>query len=602
MRSGVFRLLARALAAAVMIVPFVVAPAQAWTLRATIVLRPAAWTYVSSAEAQRSHWNEDVAAPVGLAGTFAQADEPASVRRSFFMNDLSMLHGRTIVAASLTLLRPDPVCENRVRGFELWQTGPIDRRTNWERQPEWTKSLAVVPSQWNCEPTSPYEFDMTPLVTDTVAGDSGELVLGVRASLEDRPQGRLSFVNAPELRITYEYKPQNPYLSDPYLPVQTVIADGWTYVESGHHNVSHWKQDAPVPVGSLEGHRVARAFYRFPVPSFAGGRPVQAKLLVDRADTCRVGEKPVQLWETGPVDEHTTWRRQPRRSRLVATYTWSSCDTLGTMLAFDVSAVVADAHAAGRATVTFGLWSQQERAPLGAYRLEQAPVLNVNHLPPVEPPAQLVTDPSERTWPDAIGGKAGPYPCATGDARPYVAFAPRPHAVLSGGGPASAHWQWETLDGQSYWEEFTPILDGQASGVLMGYYDGAFRWRVRTEDAYEQDSEWSPWCEYVVDTAKPDRSGTVAGTPYDGPTPIGGPGVPGRFTISPNGVADVAGYYYKMDGEPWTRVDAEPDGTATVTWTPTTDGLHQMAVVSADRADNRAMYPTFYNFVVASAG
>ncbi|MGW4641394.1 CBM96 family carbohydrate-binding protein [Sphaerisporangium sp. NPDC004334] len=602
MRSGVFRLLARALAAAVMIVPFVVAPAQAWTPRATIVLRPAAWTYVSSAEAQRPHWNEDIDAPVGLAGTFDQADEPPTVYRSFFMNDLSMLHGKTIIAASLTLFRSNPVCENRVRGFEVWQTGHIDRRTNWERQPEWTTILAVVPSQWGCDPNSPYEFDMTPVVTDTVAGEGGELVLGVRASFEDRPQGRLNILNSPELRITYEYKSQDPYLSDPYLPVQAVTADGWTYVESEHRNSSHWRQDASMPVGSLGGHRVARAFYRFPVPSFAGGRPVQAKLLVARADTCGVGEKPLQLWETGPVDEHTTWRRQPRWSRLVATYTWASCDTSGAMLVFDVSAVVADAQAAGRTTVTFGLRSQQERAPLGTYLLQQAPLLNINHLPPVEPPAQLMTDPSERMWPDMIGGKGGPYPCATGDARSYVPFAPRPQAVLRGGGPASAHWQWETIDGQPVREEFTPILDGQASGVPVGDDGGAYRWRVRTEDAYEQVSEWSPWCEYVVDTTRPERSGTVAGTPYSGPTPVGGPGVPGQFTMRPNGVADVGGYYYKMDDEQWSRVDAGPDGTGTLTWTPTAAGLHQLVVVSADRADNRSMFVTFYYFVVASAG
>ncbi|MET8159916.1 hypothetical protein ABZT47_26395 [Sphaerisporangium sp. NPDC005289] len=138
--------------------------------------------------------------------------------------------------------------------------------------------------------------------------------------------------------------------------------------------------------------------------------------------------------------------------------------------------------------------------------------------------------------------------------------------------------------------------------VYRSFYGGAYRWRVRTEDAYEQVSEWSPWCEYVVDTTRPERSGTVAGTPYSGPTPVGGPGVPGQFTMRPNGVADVGGYYYKMDDEQWSRVDAGPDGTGTLTWTPTAAGLHQLVVVSADRADNRSMFVTFYYFVVASAG
>ncbi|MFC4533652.1 DUF7594 domain-containing protein [Sphaerisporangium dianthi] len=596
MRTGSIRLFARVLVAALLSVPLTMTPAHASIASSTISLRPKAWTYVSSADPRRSHWNEDVDAPVGLAGTFDQADEPQTVYRSFFAHDVSALRGKKILGASVTMLRPDASCENRIRGFELWQTGPISKSTKWERQPEWNRTLAAVPAQWECDPTSPYVLDVTAAVSDVVAGGSGRFVLGVRAGFEDRPQGRLAFGNDPELRITYEYDKEDPYPSN--APIERVSPDGWTYVDSGRRNVSHWKEEAPVPAGFLGRHRVARAFFRFPLPSLPEV-PARAKLMMPRADVCEVGEKPLQLWETDSIDEGTTWRRQPRWSRLVGTYTWGSCDASGGMLVFDVSEAVAQAQAAGRTAVTFGLRSQDER-DRGRYLVKPGPTLGIGS--PPGGPIELMTDVSTVQPPDMIEG-IGPFPCGRGAERSYVPFVPEPTAVFDpGAAPAMARWQWETLDGEPVHEKSALVwYDGRAFGDQVGADGGAYRWRVRGEYSSGQVGEWSPWCEYVVDTTKPDRPAKVEGTPYGGPTPKGGPGVPGRFTLSPNGVADVGGYFYRLDGEPWARAVAGPDGVATVTYTPTAAGFRELAVISLDRASNRAVNATFYYFVVAPA-
>lgn len=601
MISGLARLLSPALVAILAVGSLVASPAEAATRTATITVRPDGWTYASSPEINQSHWNEPGFAPVGLRGTFAEPDEPQAVDRSFFTHDLSALRGKTIVDARLTLIRPDPSCENRVRGFELWQTGSIDKDTDWKRQPEWVRNLDVVPGQWSCSVNSPYVLNATNAVADAAA--SGRATFGVRASFEDQSQGRLTFENNPELQITYEYDEQNPYPGGPGLPTKDLEPSGWAYAESGHRNVPHWNEDAPAPVGSPDEHRLNRSFFTFDLASLTGDKAIEAKLWVTRADTCRPGEQPVELWETDGITEETTWHRQPLWTKLLDTYIWGSCEDSGWTLVLNASEAVSAALAAGRTSITLGLRSSAEADPLGWYQFDKSPRLQVGYVPPLSPPAQLMTDDSRYGYPDGIGGMVPPKPCVSGEPRQWIPYAPRPEAVLtSGAGSVRARWQWETLDGLPVHEEVTGFYIGKAYGSRIGVNDQTYRWRVRFENAYEQVTDWSTWCEYGVDTGKPDRPATVVGDPYTGAggVYVGGPGVTGTFTLGPNGVPDVTGYFYQL-ASGWTYVPAGPDGTATITWTPTAGGVYLLAVVSVDRAGNRALEARRHYFGVASA-
>lgn len=75
--------------------------------------------------------------------------------------------------------------------------------------------------------------------------------------------------------------------------------------------------------------------------------------------------------------------------------------------------------------------------------------------------------------------------------------------------------------------------------------------------------------------------------------PRGGLGVPGAFTFSAKGSADVVSYSYRLqrDGEPvgWKSVPASrPGGPATITFTPAETGIHYLAVHAVDRAGNHS--------------
>nr|BFE79915.1 hypothetical protein GCM10020093_025160 [Planobispora longispora] len=519
------------------------------------------------------------------------------MHRAYYAYDVSALTGKKIVEARLTLVRPALDCAERIRSFQLWQTGPISRHTDGKHQPEWISSLYAVPGEWACRPSPSYELVATP----TTAWENGVATYGVRGSFEDRPQGPLVFRNDPQLRITYEYEEKDPFPGDPTLPVDAASPDAWTHVDSRRRHEPHWKEETPLPVGRRDRHGVTRSFLRFDLATLPAGRPVEARLFVRRADTCRVGEKTIELWQTGPIDERTTWHRQPTWLRLIDTYAWGSCDDeSGTTLLFDATEAVTEARAAGKNTVTFGLRSSRERDPGGAYLIGHDSLLRVSSLPPLRPPAEIMTDRSGYHWPDPPA--AGSRPSLYGGGRPpYIPYFPAPEAIFSGGAhPLSTRWQWETLEGVAVHEEVAYVeYNGLSMGSPRGADGESYRWRVRSEDRYGQVSEWSPWCEYTVDITRP-APAVVTATPYSGLDLVGGPGVPGRFTFAPNGAKDVTDYYYTVPpAERWQHVPAGPDGSVTLTWTPRTAGLHQMAVFSVDRAGNRADLTSYY-FAVAA--
>ncbi|WP_342028288.1 LamG domain-containing protein [Actinopolyspora xinjiangensis] len=83
----------------------------------------------------------------------------------------------------------------------------------------------------------------------------------------------------------------------------------------------------------------------------------------------------------------------------------------------------------------------------------------------------------------------------------------------------------------------------------------------------------------------------------------GGTDVPGEFTFSAAGVADVDHYFYGFQEPPSTRVDADSEGgDATVTLTPPTDGAVTLYVQSADAAGNRSPVAAHHFYVRSGDG
>ncbi|GIF01474.1 hypothetical protein [Paractinoplanes rishiriensis] len=82
--------------------------------------------------------------------------------------------------------------------------------------------------------------------------------------------------------------------------------------------------------------------------------------------------------------------------------------------------------------------------------------------------------------------------------------------------------------------------------------------------------------------------------------PTGGVGVEGTFTFSPPpGWAEVATYRYRFGRGAQTEVEAGPDGTASITWTPTESGSVELTVHAVRADGTMSEYPNWYWFEVA---
>lgn len=93
----------------------------------------------------------------------------------------------------------------------------------------------------------------------------------------------------------------------------------------------------------------------------------------------------------------------------------------------------------------------------------------------------------------------------------------------------------------------------------------------------------------VTSEVYPEYTGEEAAT--------GGVGVAGVFTFAPK-VQNTASYTYSFDWGTTTTVPAEADGTAQVSWTPDTNGVHTLTVYAKDRS-GKTYQTRYYEFNVS---
>ena len=90
-------------------------------------------------------------------------------------------------------------------------------------------------------------------------------------------------------------------------------------------------------------------------------------------------------------------------------------------------------------------------------------------------------------------------------------------------------------------------LSGSSFNVVIpdgALHDGGtYAWRVQGVDDVTS-GPWSDWCEFNVDTTRPDKAPTVTSEDYPPTDAHGGPGVPGTFTFTANGVEDAVEFRY----------------------------------------------------------
>ncbi len=119
-------------------------------------------------------------------------------------------------------------------------------------------------------------------------------------------------------------------------------------------------------------------------------------------------------------------------------------------------------------------------------------------------------------------------------------------------------------------------------------------WRVRGQDDTGLSGAWSSWCEYTVDTKRPNQP-TVSATGYTegqwgGYDAAARKYATGIFTLGASGSGDVVMYHYRFSDGTEKKTPVTAGTSLQVPWTPKKFGWQWVEVTAFDRAGN--MSPT----------
>ncbi|MFC9237526.1 hypothetical protein ACFTZK_13870 [Streptomyces decoyicus] len=125
--------------------------------------------------------------------------------------------------------------------------------------------------------------------------------------------------------------------------------------------------------------------------------------------------------------------------------------------------------------------------------------------------------------------------------------------------------------------------------ALDGIYGGNLQVNSKSANGWVSDAAW--W------SIGYDTTPTVASDAYPENGSGGGAGVPGTFTFTPK-VKDVVSYTYTFNnGDPEVTVPADANHTASIDWTPASDGSYDLTVYATTRSGIQ-LAPYDYFFTV----
>jgi hypothetical protein len=404
--------------------------------------------------------------------------------------------------------------------------------------------------------------------------------------------------------------PDRKLLTDPATRFPVEIDPSWSAGQSGwglaydvpaeYRGNTYWGGDgdgfAKVGYSSWESPTVrVRSYFQFDVGDLHGSQILDAEVNFFEVWAPSCTAKRVDLQYTEPTGPGLSWNNQPSWNALAgsvdAAHGYPNCgaDWIG----FAVGDEVADATGRGLPTATFGLVSGDESANAEGNaswkKFDPNPNLIVTYNNRPEPPTGLASDPK--------GG------CDGEPDEPYVTTAtPTLKATLTDPDDdhLSAEFVWANRSGAQVGAQDT---EQQESGTefRLRIPGGAFKdgskiaWRVRGTDEHGFDGDYSPWCDITVDLSAPDKPPIVNSLVYPERGEGGAPGQTAEFTFDANGVADVAEFKYRLDGQSEKTVKAV-NGKASAFVTPPTRDPYTLHVTSVDRAGNRGSEANTKNY------
>ncbi|WP_405435768.1 DNRLRE domain-containing protein [Streptomyces avidinii] len=240
-----------------------------------------------------------------------------------------------------------------------------------------------------------------------------------------------------------------------------VGAQAWTRVSKKYPNHSYWNAAGDLRVGNEAGTEgLSRAYLRLDTTALAGATVSKATFRITNTGAASCTGRPVELWSVGAVSAKTTWKNQPAKGVRLATVT----DAKGHEgcaagdLEFDATALVKEAAAASRTSVTVGLFASDESDSSAWKRFAPATAKLETTIGRPAPP--VISSPE---FPDASNGA----PANTGKAR-------TPGTFTFGTGGAT------NIEKIVYWSDFAPreitvapggsaVITPTASGPHMVY-------------------------------------------------------------------------------------------------------------------------------------
>ncbi|MGC4894332.1 hypothetical protein [Micromonospora sp. DT31] len=377
----------------------------------------------------------------------------------------------------------------------------------------------------------------------------------------------------------------------------------WAWTDSRTPDTIVIDRAGDVPVGTWKDAagrpHTSRAYFTFDISRYRGADIQSAKLDVKETAGADCTKRPkIELWRTAPYTARSSWRNPPADLALVDSRQLTDQTVCpAPRVEFDAIGGLRQALAEGRSTLTLSL-----RLPADA---ERDPALARKYATKVGISIDYNFRPGVPTDLQSEAGTA----CTT--AEPYQVIR---NPTLSGvvhdrdrnDGGGTDHLDvtfavWPVDQPEARIEQANLARDGErAVGRFDHIYpspfehDRTYAWQMRAKDS-RATGDWSVTCYFRLDVRGPATAPGVTSTDFPDDDQWH-PGLPGEFTFTANGSADVVRYGYSWDSGPQQTVDADrPGGGATVTLTPDR-GVNTLRVWSMDALGNRSA-STDYTFL-----
>ena len=463
---------------------------------------------------------------------------------------------------------------------------------------------------------------------DAAEGSAGQRALpakDVRKAVMPVTVDGDQLVLKPDQKLLKNPRAKFPIYIDPSFDGR-ISDNAWTTVWSKYPGSSFWRDSSALLNGSTSGtvgagrtedcsscaDYIVRSMFRMNVARAAGNRVISAKFMIEQRHSWTCSPKSnAKLWlMNSTISSTTTWNKQPTWNSSYTATTAANrklgaihgCSGPGT-IEFNATSMVAKAAASKSSTLTVGLRAIDEGTKQQWKRFKHSTAkltYTINRKPNV--PSEIRTD-----------GKS----CATGTSRPYVLTAtPDLSAKMTDPdgaeeGDLVTHVYWWPLGGSRNETNKIVKTGGHESTVRATIPSGklvnggTYVWQARSYDGLDYGG-WTATCEFTVDLTPPPSPGGISSTQYPADAvPHGGVNIPGTFTVTApvSQPQEVESYAYTLDSgvQPSAapRVVAQA-GTygATITLTPTRDGVHTLRVWARDKAGWYSTTPATHTFTV----